>query len=400
MRDGWQTIRLGEACDIYQPKTISKKEMLDEGPYPVFGANGIIGRYSQYNHEEPQLLITCRGATCGAVNVSLPKSWITGNAMVVRPKSPDIDIRYLEYFCRGGLDYSAVITGAAQPQITRKSLAPQLVWYPPLPEQKRIVAILDEAFAGIATAVANTEKNLANARELFESYLNSVFSKQNEGWRRKRLREVTSKIGSGATPRGGQSAYKEQGTSLIRSLNVYDRRFEAERLAFIDDAQAARLSNVIVSEGDVLFNITGASIARCCAAPPAHLPARVNQHVAILRPVPSELTSEFLCYLMTSRAYKDRLLGIGDEGGSTRQAITKSQLENLAIALPARDEQSQIVDDLQSLEAESRRLAYIFEQKLMALGELRQSLLQKAFSGELTAGKAASDVMRQVEEIA
>ena len=74
--DAWKVEKLGNVCEIYQPKTISKKQMILDGDYPVFGANGIIGKYDKYNHEEPQLLITCRGATCGSVNVSVPKSWI------------------------------------------------------------------------------------------------------------------------------------------------------------------------------------------------------------------------------------------------------------------------------------------------------------------------------------
>ena len=83
MKNGWKTETLGDACEIYQPKTISGKDMVQDGSYPVFGANGVIGRYDKFNHEEPQLLITCRGATCGSVNISAPRSWITGNAMVV-----------------------------------------------------------------------------------------------------------------------------------------------------------------------------------------------------------------------------------------------------------------------------------------------------------------------------
>lgn len=79
---------------MYQPKTISTKEMVENGAHPVFGANGIIGKYDKYNHEEPQLLITCRGATCGSVNISEPKSWINGNAMVVRSKDNSIDFRF------------------------------------------------------------------------------------------------------------------------------------------------------------------------------------------------------------------------------------------------------------------------------------------------------------------
>lgn len=143
----WHETTLGEACELYQPKTISATEMVDDGDYPVYGANGIVGRYDKFNHEEPQLLITCRGATCGTVNVSLPNSWINGNAMVVKPRDSSIKLNYLEHLFRGGVDLTAAITGAAQPQITRQSLAPLKFRVPPLSEQIRIAAILDQAAA-------------------------------------------------------------------------------------------------------------------------------------------------------------------------------------------------------------------------------------------------------------
>lgn len=139
------TKKLGEICEIYQPKTISTKELIENGKYAVFGANGIIGRYNKYNHEEPQLLITCRGATCGSVNISEPKSWINGNAMVIKPKDHSINLKYLEYIFRGGLDLSKIITGTAQPQITRTNLAPVEISYPvSKDEQNRIVKKIEE----------------------------------------------------------------------------------------------------------------------------------------------------------------------------------------------------------------------------------------------------------------
>ena len=177
MIEGWITSTLQESCDMYQPTTITSKEMVSDGEYSVYGANGVIGCYDRFNHEAPQLLITCRGATCGSVNVSAPRSWITGNSMVVRPKTPSLDLRFLEYLFRGGIDLGQAITGAAQPQITRANLNPIAFRFPALLfEQQRIVAILDEAFDGIATAKANAEKNLQNARALFESELQSVFA--------------------------------------------------------------------------------------------------------------------------------------------------------------------------------------------------------------------------------
>jgi type I restriction enzyme S subunit len=155
-----------------------------------------------------------------------------------------------------------------------------------------------------------------------------------KGWKTKKLGEVTTKIGSGATPRGGNESYKVEGISLIRSLNVYDDGFREAKLARIDDEQADDLSNVVVEPHDVLLNITGASVARCCRAPADFLPARVNQHVSIIRPVKAKLDSDFLHYLLISKIYKDRLLHTGEEGGSTRQAITKAQLKEFVVEFP------------------------------------------------------------------
>ncbi|MCU1243279.1 MAG: hypothetical protein JWO71_4005 [Candidatus Acidoferrum typicum] len=154
------------------------------------------------------------------------------------------------------------------------------------------------------------------------------------GWVSKKLGAVTTKIGSGATPLGGAEAYKEAGISLIRSLNIHDWGFKEDNLAHIDDAQASRLSNVVVEPNDVLLNITGASIARCCLVPPDILPARVNQHVSIIRPVTHQLSPVFLYYLLTSNTYKNRLLQTGEDGGSTRQAITKAQIQEFQVTYP------------------------------------------------------------------
>lgn len=143
----WLETTLGEACELYQPKTISSAELVADGEYPVYGANGVIGKFDKFNHAEPQLLITCRGATCGSVNVSQPNSWINGNAMVVKPRDISVDLDYLKHLFQGGLDLTAVITGAAQPQITRQSLAPLKVRFPVPTEQRRIAAILDQANA-------------------------------------------------------------------------------------------------------------------------------------------------------------------------------------------------------------------------------------------------------------
>jgi type I restriction enzyme S subunit len=168
-----------------------------------------------------------------------------------------------------------------------------------------------------------------------------------DGWEWHKLKDLTTKIGSGATPRGGEKAYKPSGISLIRSLNVHDCFFKDKKLAFIDDEQANGLKNVVVESGDVLLNITGASIARCCIVPDEYLPARVNQHVTIIRPS-EKVDSDFLNYLIVNPKFKAQLLWQG-AGGATRQALTKTMVEELDIPLPRVPEQKRIVEKLDEL---------------------------------------------------
>ncbi|MFI0546469.1 MAG: restriction endonuclease subunit S, partial [Brachymonas sp.] len=239
-------------------------------------------------------------------------------------------------------------------------------------------------FAAIATARAHAQQNLQNARAVFDSHLQAVFSQRGDGWVENNLQTLTTKIGSGATPRGGAESYQATGISLIRSLNVYDYAFKYEKLAFLDAAQADDLSNVELQKNDVLLNITGASVARCTIVPDDVLPARVNQHVSIIRPRAGVLLPKFLHYLLISPPYKNKLLQTGDEGGSTRQAITKAQLQSFNISYPAAiDEQAKVVSKLDTLREQTQALASLTQRKIAALDELKQSLLHQAFSGAL-----------------
>lgn len=154
----WEKRKLGEVCKMYQPQTISQEEMIEDGCYPVFGANGIIGRYDKYNHERRQLTITCRGATCGAVNITKPFSWITGNAMVIKPLTQVLDVRIVELFFRNSLNLTKVITGAAQPQITRKSLFPIKISYPKSQREQ----------AKIVNSLSSLEKKIKQTQQYFD----------------------------------------------------------------------------------------------------------------------------------------------------------------------------------------------------------------------------------------
>ena len=176
-----------------------------------------------------------------------------------------------------------------------------------------------------------------------------------------KLKDICSKIGSGATPRGGKEAYKESGVPIIRSQNVLDWSFNTDGLAYIDDNQASALANVEVKPGDVLLNITGDSVARACIVPNVITPARVNQHVLILR-ANHETNSVFLLTWLQSN--KPLLLALASSG-ATRNALTKTMLEELDINLPPIDIQfriAKIVSSIQAkIEANTRLNGYLAE---------------------------------------
>lgn len=189
------------------------------------------------------------------------------------------------------------------------------------------------------------------------------------------LKQLCSKIGSGATPKGGKTAYQESGVSLIRSTNVFDYAFSYDDLAHISDEQADQLSNVVVEENDVLFNITGVSVTRCCIVPADVLPARVNQHVMILRPNAALPMSYYIMTTLCSAENKAKLLGIA-QSGSTREAINKQEMESFSIPVPPTKE-------VQDFEIKARGLYESVirnTEEIMRLNVMQQLLLSQLSS--------------------
>lgn len=186
-------------------------------------------------------------------------------------------------------------------------------------------------------------------------------------WNEDLLENLTVKIGSGATPRGGENAYKTSGISLIRSQNVYDFKFEPAGLAFINEEQADALANVEIQPNDILLNITGDSVGRCCIVAESVLPARVNQHVAIIRPN-ERLNSKFLLYYINEPRNKAALLQVVH--GATRRALTKGIIQNYKVSFPPLPIQRHIVDILGALDDKiecNRRINQTLEQMAQAL---------------------------------
>ncbi len=386
---GWEIKKLGEVCEMYQPKTISTKEMVEDGEYPVFGANGIIGKYDKYNHEEPQLLITCRGATCGSVNISEPKSWINGNAMVVRPKDHSIDLKFLEYLFRGGIDLSKTITGAAQPQITRQSLNPIEISYPKsLPEQQRIVSILDECFAAIDKAKANAERCLSLSKALFESYLQGVFDpstrsgqgKKGDGWDEKTIKEVCE-LKSGTTI--STNLERTEGDVLyvkVGDMTLPENEIEINTSSrFVNSSEVK--ANQIIPNGAIIFPKRGGAIA-------------TNKKRKIVKPTIVDLNT--MAIIPNSKIDADyffhwfQLIDLKTiSNGTSIPQINNYSFDEVRIPFPkSKEDQQTIVRQLDALRAETQKLEAVYQKKLADLEELKKSMLQKAFAGELRTAKA------------
>ena len=220
MKKGWRTESLGELCDVldYKRKPITKCDRV-AGDYPYYGATGVLGHVEGYIFDEPLVLVGEDGAKWeSGANTAFAvegKIWVNNHAHVLRPHSDKILDNWLIYFLNHS-DLTVFVSGLTVPKLNQGNLREIPIPLAPLAEQQRIVGLLDEAFEGIATAKANAEKNLQNARALFESHLQSVFSQRGKGWVETTIGQCIRFIDY----RGKTPVKTESGIRLITAKNV------------------------------------------------------------------------------------------------------------------------------------------------------------------------------------
>ena len=349
-------MRLEEICTVFTDGDwIESKDQSDDGIRLVQTGNIGEGIYlekearAKYISEEKFEKLKCTEIFPGDILVSrLPdpvgraciipekeERMITAvDCTICRPNESIISKEYLCYFMRSSAYYKRLlgsVTGTTRKRISRKNLGNVELEVPSKERQMDVVEQLDCLVKVIESRKQELQllDNLIKAR-FVEMFGNPVINEKR--WRQKSLGEITTKIGSGATPKGGKGAYQEEGITLIRSMNVHNGLFEYRELAHISDEQAAKLDNVAIEENDVLLNITGASVARSCVVPNKILPARVNQHVCIIR-CKEYINPVFLNKLLIDDNYQDLLWSVAG-AGATREAITKQQVERLQIIMP------------------------------------------------------------------
>ncbi|WP_374606097.1 restriction endonuclease subunit S [Thermomonas sp.] len=371
---------LGELCEVLDSrrKPITKRDR-EPGPYPYFGATGVLDHVSGFLFDEPLVLVGEDGAKWGAgENSAFPvdgRVWVNNHAHVLRPSRSKLIDQWLIYYLNF-VDLSGFVSGLTVPKLNQGSLREIPVPIPSVPEQKRIVAILDEAFAGIATAKANAEKNLQMARAVFEGMLGAFFEAAAECSRIDELFDV------GSSKRVLKSEWKSEGVPFYRGREVTRLALEGrvDNELFISENHFAELAekNGVPTAGDIVITAIG-TIGNAHIVRESDRFYFKDASVLWMRRT-SDVSSEYVKYWIRSAAFHDQL----DRGnGATVDTLTIGKLESLMVPLRSGGAQEVVVAQLARVEQEIVKLESLYTRKLAALDELKQSLLQRAFSGQL-----------------
>lgn len=392
MKAGWQTKPLGGVLEIQNGYAFDSKRFSTSNGLPLVRIRSLKtgveketffdGEYDdKYAVSDGDLLIGMDGEF-GCFEWKGGKALLNQRVCRLQNFNSQLLPRFLFYGINEYLKAIEEVTGFA----TVKHLSSKQVLgiefpVPPISEQRRIVDILDAAFAEIATAKVNAEKNLQNARALFESYLNKVFTERGEGWVERRLSELCERITKGSSPKWqGISYVKTPGVLFVTSENVGEYEIRLEQPKYVEEAFNLKDKKSILMKGDVLSNIVGASIGRT-AVFDRHDVANINQAVCLIRCDPHLLHNKYLVYLLNSPVFRKVLHD--NEVNNARANLSLGFFSNLMVPLPSTQRQVQLVANLDDLRAEIKRLESIFHEKLIAQDELKNSLLHQAFSGAL-----------------
>lgn len=305
------------------------------------------------------------------------------NSILIRPSTEYASSKflYLYFLSKNGKEQiDEISTGAAQKKFNKTSFRSLEIPLPPLPEQQRIVTILDEAFAAIDKAKANAEKNLKNAKELFESYLQGVFEINGDGWEEKSLGEVCDfENGDRGKNYPNKSHRVEFGIPFINAGHLNDNEIDYKEMDYISEQRFNMLGNGKIKPNDLLFCLRG-SLGKVANVGKLNKGA-IASSLVILR-VRKQLDNDYFLYFLNSKLTTNQIVDFGN--GAAQPNLSAGSLKKFKIPIPTSiSNQQKIVQQLNSLSAETKRLESIYQQKLTDLEELKKSILQKAFNGEL-----------------
>lgn len=321
--------------------------------------------------------------------------------VIYRPISDIFSRRFMMYQLNSEpfwFNASGLSSGATMKRISRSKLGNIKVIVPPLKEQEVIAAYLDDVTGKVDALIAEKQTQVKNLRAYRTSLITDTVTHglnpdaplRHSGidwlgdipqhWEMSALKYLTSKIGSGITPRGGSEVYLDKGVLFIRSQNVYPDGLHLDDPKYISESIDESMSNTRVYTGDILLNITGASIGRCCVYTVTES-ANVNQHVCIIRPLCNLIKNQFLSYVLNSKIGQDQIALF--QTGGNREGLNFEQLKNFAIPLPPRSEQQAIAEFLDDKTEKIDALIDELNKQLDELAEYRQAVISEAVTGKV-----------------
>ena len=367
---GWENKTLGDVCVSASSNVSQNKLADDEGDYPIFGASGLIKKVSFYHRDKPYLSIVKDGSGVGRVTKMDAYTSVIGTLQYILPKE-NIDLDYLNYSLMS-VDFKKYVAGAAIPHIYFKDYKNEPFLWMPLPEQQRIVSILDEAFSAIERSRNNAEQNLKNAKELFESYLQGVFENGSENWKNKTLGELCTF--TQGIQRGVKLQSETQANGQVRFLRIVDYTQGNEPPRYIDHPG----DKYILNEEDVALVRYGASTGFVCHGMEGAL---ANNLFRVIPKSFEELSNRFLAVYLKSPIFQDVIKSTMN--GAAMPAISFGLIKEIPFPLPNLEEQQTIIQKLTAVQAETQKLEAVYQKKMDDLEELKKSVLKRAFAGEL-----------------
>jgi type I restriction enzyme S subunit len=368
---GWGTKKLGEVATLQRGFDLPTQDRVS-GEYPLVSSSGISDTHHKSAVRGPGV-VTGRSGSIGNVFFIKDDFWPLNTVLYIKDfhgNDPRFVFHLLNHF-----DLKRFATGSGVPTLNRNFVHDELVRVPTsVAEQQRIVGVLDEAFEGLATARANAEKNLQNARALFESHLQAVFTQRGPGW-------VETTLGKVYDVRDGthdSPIYHVTGFPLITSKNLKPDGLSFDDVKLISKTDYNKINErSAVHKGDVLFAMIG-TIGNPTLVEVE--PRFSIKNVALFK-APTGQNSRFLKHYLASEWVKSKMAK--EAKGTTQKFVGLGYLRSFPILLPPLATQNDIVEELDALSAETQRLTSLYERKLAALEALKKALLHQAFAGEL-----------------
>ncbi len=384
MRDGWVVdVPMGSLCAI-ESGSSNAQDAVADAPYTFFDRSKKIKRSMRYLFDCEALIIPGEGAEF------LPRHFVGKfdlhqRAYALHSFSEQIDVKYLYYYLIYRRDYfPRVAVGATVKSLRQRHFENLPVIVAPLAEQQRIVAILERAFAGLATATANAEKNLKNARELFDSYLNSAFSKGQKDCSRVRLSTILS-----SQPRNGWSPPARfqtgSGNPVLTLSSVTGFEYDGSRFR-LSSAPTQEGAHYWLEDGELLITRSNTQelvghVAIYDGNPPKAICCDLVMKMKVDR---DKALTRYVYYFLRAAAAREYFMTRAHGASSTMKKISKQMVQEILVPLPSIAEQEFTVAKLDGLADTTHRLVEVAREKLSAIADLQQAVLQRAFSGELT----------------